>query len=294
MPDFVTPPHQLRQSPITFMILIGIAWLYISVTALANDEQVYSFGIVPQQSAKQLAQNWTPLITHLSKVSGVKLRFATAKDIPTFEARLQEGAYDLAYMNPYHYTVFHQSPGYEAFARQADKRITGLLVVPKDSPFQSIKQLQGSTIAFPSPAAFAASVLPRSKLRQEGIEFTPQYVASHDSVYITVSKGLFPAGGGIERTLRNTTPDVQDSLRILWNTPDYTPHAFASHPRVPTEVRQKIAAAMLNTHEDPLGQAALAAINFKAIQPAKDEDWNDIRQLNIDLLDHLLESNREQ
>lgn len=278
-----------HRSVIHAIALACVVSLISSTGYTAADEQVWSFGIVPQQSAKQLAQNWTPVMMHLSERTGIQLRFVTAKDIPTFEERLLNGEYDLAYMNPYHYTVFHEKPGYQAFAKQADKRIIGLLVVQNDSPIESIQGLQGATIAFPSPAAFAASVLPRAKLQQEGIKFTPRYVASHDSVYITVSKGLFPAGGGIERTLRNTPGEVQQALRVLWQTPGYTPHAFASHPRVPAQIGEKISNAMIQMHEDIDGKAALAGINFKAIELAKNEDWDDVRQLNIELLNPLLD-----
>ena len=60
-----------------------------------------TFGIVPQQSASRLAEEWGPLLSELSRRSGVLLVFRTAPSIPVFEERLAKGAYDLAYMNPY-------------------------------------------------------------------------------------------------------------------------------------------------------------------------------------------------
>lgn len=251
--------------------------------------ETLSFGIVPQQSAKKLAKLWTPISNHLSEKVGVKILFSTANDIPTFEKRLLEGEYDIAYMNPYHYTVFHQKPGYEAIAKQKDKKIKGIVVVAKDSPLTALDQLAGETLSFPSPAAFAASVLPRAKMSKDGIDITPKYVSSHDSVYLTVSRGLFPAGGGVMRTYNNTAPEVRDNLRVLWSTPDYTPHALAVHPRVDNDVKIKLQRALVEMASDPEGQALLKAINFKALERAKDEDWDDIRGLNIKLLDHLLQ-----
>ena len=189
-----------------------------------------SFGIVPQQSASKLARLWAPILAYISKETGVQIVFGTGKDIPTFEERLRKGEYDLAYMNPYHYTVFHETTGYRAFAKARDKKINGILVVRKGDGITDISQLQGATLAFPAPAAFAASILTRAYLRAQGIEFTPKYVASHDSVYRSVAKGLYPAGGGIVRTLRNMSADVSEALDILWQSSDYTPHAFAAHP----------------------------------------------------------------
>ena len=129
------------------------------------------------------------------------------------------GEYDIAYMNPYHYTEFSVDPGYRAFAKETNKRIQGIIVVKKDSPIQSISELSGKTLAFPAPAAFAASVLPRAYFKTNQIEISPRYVSSHDSVYLTVSKNLYPAGGGIQRTFKNMPESIREQLRILWKTP---------------------------------------------------------------------------
>ncbi|KOO10873.1 phosphate ABC transporter substrate-binding protein, partial [Vibrio xuii] len=147
--------------------------------------------------------------------------------------------------NPYHYTVFHQVPGYQAIARQKDKRIKGIVVVHKDSPIQDIAELDKQKMAFPSPAAFAASIIPRAKMEQQGIEIIPSYVSSHDSVYMNVARGFFPAGGGVMRTFNNSAPEIRDQLKVLWTTPTYTPHAIAIHPRVKADTVAKIKAALL-------------------------------------------------
>ena len=215
----------------------------------------------------------------------MQIVFGTGKDIPTFEERLRKGEYDLAYMNPYHYTVFHETTGYRAFAKARDKKINGILVVRKGDGITDISQLQGATLAFPAPAAFAASILTRAYLRDQGIEFTPKYVASHDSVYRSVAKGLYPAGGGIVRTLRNMSADVSEALDILWQSSDYTPHAFAAHPDLDADLVKSIQKAMVEMEHTEQGERLLAAINFRGIVAAEDADWDDVRALNIKQLE---------
>lgn len=269
-------------------IVISLLLSSLLLVGTAQAETL-TFGIVPQQSAKKLAKLWTPINNYLSKKVDVKILFSTANNIPTFEKRVLAGEYDIAYMNPYHYTIFHEIPGYEAIAKQQNKRIKGIIVVAKNSPITSLDQLAGETLAFPAPAAFAASVLPRAKMTKDGIKITPKYVSSHDSVYLTVSKGLFPAGGGVMRTFNNTSPDVRNNLRVLWTTPGYTPHAIAVHPRVNSEIKAKLQRALLAMNDDPEGQALLKTINFKALEKAENKDWDDVRGLNIKLLEHLLQ-----
>ena len=251
--------------------------------AMAN-AQVLTFSVVPQQSASKLARLWTPILNYLSDKSGVELQFTTAKNIPTFEKRLANGDYDFAYMNPYHYTVFSEKPGYNAFARQKGKRIKGIIVVPKRASIESLEELADQSLAFPSPAAFAASLLPQANLNKRSIDFKSKYVSSHDSVYLNVARGLFPAGGGVMRTFNNTDPKVREQLRVLWTTEPYTPHAFASHPRVKPETVLNVQQAFIDMHNDPVGRALLNSINFKGLETAQNSDWDDVRALDISAL----------
>ncbi len=268
-------------------------WTVVLAVALtpslqaAEEQQVLSFGVVPQQAANKLARKWGPIFQYLGEKSGVEIRFKTAPNIPEFERRLSKGEYDLAYMNPYHYTVFGDQPGYRAFAKQKNKQIKGIMVARKDTAMKDLHDLDGSSLAFPAPAAFAASILTRAYLKEIGVDFAPKYVKSHDSVYRAVAKGLFPSGGGVVRTFNNTEPEIRDQLKIFWTTKPYTPHAFAAHPALDSELVMRIQDAMLGMNSDPKADRLLKSINFKGIEKASYGDWDDVRALKIDLLDDL-------
>jgi len=98
--------------------ILILAMLMVFTRLSFASEKIYTFGVVPQQAASEMAETWLPFLAWVSAKSGVTLRFVTAPDIPAFEARLAKGEYDLAYMNPYHYTVFHKKSGYEALAKE--------------------------------------------------------------------------------------------------------------------------------------------------------------------------------
>jgi phosphonate transport system substrate-binding protein len=273
-------------------LLIFILLLAMSPPLATSEEgvrpQSVTFGLVPQQSASKLARLWGPVFAYLGRGAGLEIKFRTAPNIPEFERRVAAGAYDIAYMNPYHYTVFSRQPGYRAFAKAKHKRIKGILVVRKDSPLESPRELDGATLAFPAPAAFAASVLPRAYLKREGISFTPKYVSSHDSVYHTVAKGLYPAGGGVVRTFNSLDPDIRGQLRILWKTKGYTPHAFAAHPRVSADFVERLTQAMLAMDKDEEGRVLLKSLSTKGFESATDSDWDDVRALGVSLLGDLV------
>lgn len=239
-------------------------------------------GVVPQQAANVLAQKWVPIAQELSESTGYNVIFATAKSIPEFERQLSAGRYDIAYMNPYHYVVFSNEGQYEAVAMQANKTIKGILVKRKDTSIDNINELSGQSVAFPAPAAFAATLLPRAELKLREIEVEPKYVRSHDSVYMNVARGIFVAGGGIQRTFNTLSPEIKDQLEVFWTTQQYTPHAFAIRSDLNDELKQSISSALVNMHMTDKGKNALVNLGMFQLQPAVDKNWDDVRRLNLD------------
>ncbi|MFA6489010.1 MAG: phosphate/phosphite/phosphonate ABC transporter substrate-binding protein [Sideroxydans sp.] len=277
-------PRQSIKRFTTLILVLACTFTMSAQAGAPKTQQGLTFGIVPQQAASKLAEEWGPLLTEISKRSGVPLIFRTAASIPAFEERLGQGEYDIAYMNPYHYVVFHKANGYRAFAKEKERKIKGILVVRKESSYLKPSDLAGKTVVFPAPAAFAASILPQAELGRLNVPFEAKFVASHDSVYRAVASGLQEAGGGIQRTLEASPKEIRDALRVLSETPAYTPHAFASNPRVPPDVIAKVLSAMESLANDEVGQRLLAPLAFNGVVPAKDKEWDDIRALDIGLL----------
>lgn len=263
-------------------LLLGLILAAYQQTTRAEAPAVsYSFGIGPAQSAIELAKRWTPVMQYLSEKSGVHLQFKTAKDIPAYQQQVRQGAYDFIYIIPYYYLLEHKNSGYIAFAREKEGKLFGVLVVKKDSTIQDVSQLNRLTLAFPSASALAATWLPLNMLRDKGVQVTPQYVNSLDSVYRSVAKGLFVAGGGELRTLGTTDPEIKNQLRVLWTSEGLPPFTFAAHPRVPKDVLAKVQKAMDEMDQNPQGLALLRANNFKGMEITDDADYNDMRKLNI-------------
>ena len=276
--------NKIRKS-ISVLVLLALACCLRVGPSQAQQESL-TFGVVPQQAASRLAEDWGPLLAEVSRRCGLTLVFRTAPNIPAFEERLARGEYDLAYMNPYHYVVFHKASGYRAFARERERRLKGIVVVRKDSTFFKLRDLAGKTVVFPAPAAFAASILPQAEFGRLKIPVESRFVASHDSVYRSVASGLQQAGGGIERTFEAMPAEIRDQLRVLSETPAYTPHAFAAHPRVPAAAVERVLKAMISLADDEAGRRLLTPLAFKGMVAAQDPEWNDIRSLDIDLLAH--------
>ncbi len=244
----------------------------IAFPLLANAATL-TVGIAPQRSTAELARLWSPILAYASKKADIKLKFATAPDAKTFKKRLAEGRYDIAYMDPYQYTIASQTPGYVAFAREHAKKGRGVVVVHKDSPIKSLAELGGQNLAFPSRSAFSESVMPRAMLAEENIAYNSEFGSSQDSIYLCVSHGIFAAGGGDLETLDNISPNIRKNLRVLWSSEGDMPYAIAAHPRTPADTVRKIQQILVGMTDDPNAKSLLDAMDFDGIQTASNDDW---------------------
>lgn len=252
-----------------------------------TDAKALTLAVVPQFQAADVHRNWTPVIERIKQVTGLNVVLRITKDIPTFEDEFQAGQADLVYLNPYHQVMAHRAQGYVPLVRDA-QLLTGIVVVRKDDPIQSMAQLAGKEIAYPAPNAFGASLLVRSHLAEvDKVQTQPFYAKTHTNAYRQVIVGKSAAAGGVRATLEKEPEEVRAALRVLWETPGAAPHPLSAHPRVPAQQAQAIANAILKMAAEPQGQELLKAILMP--QPVGADYARDYRPLEKLKLDKYVE-----
>jgi len=257
--------------------------LSLPLPGLANTETIYSVGVVPQFEARRITEIWQPILAEISQLSGVKLELKASPNIPAFEQQFTAGEFDFAYMNPYHAIIANKKPGYTPLLRDNGRSLSGIIVVKKDSPIQSVSELDGKTVAFPAPNALGAALLPRAEFdRKFKIKINELYVKSHSSVYLNVLLGKAAAGGGVKKTLSQQAEEIRDQLRVLYQTTKVPSHPLTVHPRVDAAIQDKIKAAFLQLGDTEKGQALLKAIPMKQIGPASIDDYAPLREMGLD------------
>ncbi|WP_373034822.1 phosphate/phosphite/phosphonate ABC transporter substrate-binding protein [Sulfurimonas sp.] len=241
------------------------------------------FGVVPQQSPSILIEKWMPVVNYLSKETGLHIILNVEKSIPEFEKKLNNGVYDMAYMNPYHYVIASKKQGYKAFIRDS-KMIVGILVSCKNIKMNSVN-LRKMKYLFPAPFAFAATILTKYEINEKyGVDIDKNcsltYVNSHDSVYKGVARGVGDIGGGIERTFNNLEDKkTKEKLQIIYRTAPYPSHPIAFHPRVDKKQTELLKAAILSMPVNILND-----LSMKKLIEIDDSQYNVIRKLakNLD------------
>lgn len=262
--------------------LLCVITLMFNASNSAAATEPLRVGVVPQFELRRINTIWTPLLERLGRDTGLSFQLDIAPSIPAFEQSLNAGQYDLAYMNPYQFIVAHKRQGYEALVRDHGADLSGIIVVAVDSPITSVAMLDGKTIAFPSPNAMGAALLPRAELaRKFHVNITEKYVRTHSSVYLSVALGTVDAGAGILSTFELLEPQIKSRLRILHETGHTPPHPFAAHPRVPAALHHRIALAFVALAAEPTGAELLAEVPMKRAGPAQSDDYAGLSRLGL-------------
>jgi len=261
----------------------GVAVLASALSLSGNaTADTFTVGIVPQFEPIKLAEIWSPILRKLEEETGHTFEMIGSPRISEFEDSFIAGEFDFAYMNPYHFLVARKAQGYDALVRDGARELFGVLVVGKDSGIETVADLKGKTIAFPSPNALGAALLMRADLDHiHGIEYTQEYVSTHSSTYLNVALGQMDAGGGVMATLNRAEPQVLDRLRIVYETTRVPPHPFVAHERIPTEVAQPVQDAFLKLAETSEGKELLARIPMRQAIPATSADYDGLYDLNL-------------
>lgn len=265
------------------MIVLCLIFSGCILTITYAKDQTYTVGVVPQFDARKIQRIWQPILKAVSKSSGVRLKLKGSPNIPKFEKEFNTGKFDFAYMNPYHLIVADKYQGYEPLVRDVGCKLFGVLVVRKDSPIKRVEDLDGKTIAFPSPNALGAALIPRAEFsRKFKINVNPRYVKSHSSVYLNVVLGQTDAGGGVQKTFEQQSSKIKDSLRIFYQTAKVAPHPIAVHPRVGKADREKVINAFLKLGTTDKGKAMLAKVPIKRIGKATMSDYDPLRAMKLE------------
>ncbi|MDH5694668.1 MAG: phosphate/phosphite/phosphonate ABC transporter substrate-binding protein, partial [Gammaproteobacteria bacterium] len=247
-----------------FGIVSLLIVLSLTTSSVGAAKRTLSWGFVPQFDSMQTLKQWGPLIKELENNIPISIEVKTYKTFQEFSSELKSGVLDIVYVNPHQVLIAKQSMGYLPIIHDEKKKLQGILVVRKDSHFQSVDELNGKTVAFPALVAFGASTYLRAMLKEDhNIDIAPFFAGSHKNSYRSVLLGKAAAGGGVYKTFLAESQAFQEQFRVLYETPKVQPHAIIVHPRIGNELSEIIAENIIKLRESERGQKAL---KFSPIQ----------------------------
>ncbi|HEX4856298.1 MAG TPA: phosphate/phosphite/phosphonate ABC transporter substrate-binding protein [Limnobacter sp.] len=215
--------------------------------------------VVPQFPSTEINATWGKLVEGLKGQGLPRIELVFPKDINDFESQFLAGQADLIYCNPYHIVMARKAQGYVPLVRDS-KPMSGILIAANGSDtdsIQSLNDLNGKTLLFPSPNAFGASLYMRALLtREKGLKFTTRYVKTHPNVLRGVVRNEGQAGGMVNATLAAEPADLQARVRVIYETPKTPSHPIAAHPRVSPAMQEAITKAIIRfiNSNQPVGE----------------------------------------
>lgn len=264
-------------------IIMRFVYIFIVGIAILNAGQKLTVSVVPQMETTYIQKTWEPFLQELSKKTGIAFELHHYRTIPEFEKGLHDGEPDIAFMNPYHAVMANEWSGYRPIIHDM-KPLIGILVIKKNGAVHTLTDLNGKSLAFPSPNAFAASLYMRALLdQQEKIQFKPVYVKTHTNVYRNVLFGVYAAGGGVNNTLIREDDNLQNQLQILYKTKPTAPHPLCINPRVSPRIALIIQKAILDMGADSAYKDMLDEIQIpNPVSADYKEDYAPLKQLKLD------------
>ena len=246
-------------------------------------------GIFPRRDPATTVALFSPLADYLSERLGREVRLETGADFGAFWQGVRQGKYDLVHYNQYHYVRSHKDAGYRVILQNEElgkDKITGSLVVRRDSGIESVSDLRGRKVVFGGGhMAMQSHILARYLLMQGGLmegDYFEQYALTPPKACIaTFYRQAAAAGAGghlLELPAVTEQIDVSE-MRYLAVSPPMAHLPWAVAPDMPDELARRIQGLMLELNDSERGRNILQQMKLTGLHPAADTDYDRQREI---------------
>ncbi len=219
-------------------------------------EQAYSFYVLNQRSIALTAQYWNPILTHVSRKSGVPLELKLAKTAQEGNAIAERSGYDFLYTNHF-FTPERDRLGYKVIARPAGPGIRSQIVVPEDSPIQTLQDLNGKDVAFVTPDGFTGYWLPMDALLRAKVKINVVFTGNQEASSAQLRVNKVAAAGVNSSVMARYGRRESFEYRALWTSEIYQDLCIMANPKVPADKVAAVRAVLINMVRDPEGSRIL-------------------------------------
>jgi phosphonate transport system substrate-binding protein len=226
--------------------------------AFAAEEAPLTFNVLNQRSVALTAQYWNPILTYVSKKSGVPVELKLAKTTKEGNAIAERLEYDFLYTNHF-FTRERDKLGFKVIARPAGPGIRSQIVVPHDSPVQSLNDLQGKEVAFVTPDGFTGYWLPMDALLKSKVDVKVVFTGNQEASSAQLKVAKVAAAGVNSTIMARYARRESFDYRALWTSDIYQDLCIMANPKVPASKVAAVRAALVNMAKEPEGRKILEA-----------------------------------
>lgn len=263
----------------SLFVLLSLVFTASAAFAQQDTEAILAINEgVTYHDAGTPSERYKPLLEMLSKELKRPVRLKTVTRYSEFDKGLAAGNYELAFIHPAHVGLQAVQRGnYHGIATA--KGYTGYrarIMVPKDSPLQSVEDLRGKKIGVPSIESITTAMF---TAHLQGLHFpSPEksYQATRyqDAVPFMIEHGFVVAGVTGSSAVAKAWADKGG--RILGETSPAPIKQFLVSDKIDAATRQRIQNLLLTLHDTTAGKQALEKIGIPGFVPWDDKVMNEV------------------
>ena len=239
----------------------------------------------PKKDTPSRSQVWQTLAKRLEEKTGLQLNLELPNSQLEFERNLAQGKYDIAYTTPLQFLTAADAQNYRALSKRKAQPLRALIIVRKLDQARTLRDIEEDITGFDSVLNYTSSVIPRFSLKRLGLELPMQLFEDKKALFNALASSQVRAISIAESSFYALSPDRQEQLKILWETPGFAPFAFVSHPRVPFYSINKLQRAMVNLNRRGRNQDLVEQLGARnGYEVARNSDWLDARGIDLDKL----------
>lgn len=252
-----------------------------------------TYAYLPQYSHTTSYKRHHLLVEYLARATGLPMRQVFPNTFDEHVKMVAQGQIDISFTNPFVYIKLARL-GATGFARTVKPSGKGefrseIICRADNTALKTLADCRGRRWIAVDPLSaggflFALGHFHDLGLRREDfaeIAFAPGPGGKQENVVLAVLAGKYDFGTIREGTLEVLRGRVDlDQIRILGRTKAYPEWLFAARKGLDPAVLEKIGQALFALKAtDPEHEAILGAAGFGAILPARDEDFDAVREL---------------
>ncbi|MFO7738541.1 MAG: phosphonate ABC transporter substrate-binding protein [Desulfatiglandaceae bacterium] len=262
------------------IVIACLTLAYLTPVNAANWRGEYkeiTMGVITEENAEDRAKRWTPTRDYLSKELGIPIKWREATDYAGIIEALKAKKIELAWFGPASFARCWIVTDGQAvpLAAEIDKDggfgYFGVIIVKKDSPYQTIDDLKGKRFGFADPNSTSGYQAPNFFLTEQG--FKPEdffgsttFSGSHENSVKMLYEGNFDAVATWWTNDKKSNMSRMEAkgmiepgqYRIIWKSPRLPSDPFTVPAWLPKTMQDEIKLALLSMPEkDPAAFKAL-------------------------------------
>lgn len=253
-----------------------------------------TFAVVPAENASGVSDRYTPFTAYLSKELGVPVKLRIANDYAAVIEGQRAGNIQIAHYGPASYaTAYMTGVKTEPFVTNRNNEgavgYYSVIYVKADSPYKTIQDLKGKSIAFVDPNSTSGYNAPRFFLHKAGIDvdtfFSKSVITgSHENGVIALAKGTVDCAAdwwdsdeesNLTRMAAKGMVKKED-FRIVFKSGLLAGSPYAYLSDMPDDLKQAIVKAFMDAPtKDPAAFARLSDGKDKEFVAVTHKDYQD-------------------